>query len=92
MACTDLDCCKHDTGYPHDWFLPDHGGQPLQKFFEHHTEEAEKCTQQPYNGPKNGYYAPDFPEKIAKNCLTLSVLWTNVMLGKCTMEVFTFSW
>jgi len=56
-----------------DWFLPDVGGQPLLKFFEHHTEEAKKCARQPYNGPqKNGCYAPDIPEKIAKNfCLCL---------------------
>jgi len=40
---------------------------------------------------KNGYYAPDFPEKIAKNCLPWSLLWSSVMLGKCTMQVFTFS-
>ena len=74
-----------------DWFLPDVGGQPLQKFFECHMEEAKRCTQQPSNGPqKNGYYAPDFPEKIAKNCLPLSLLWSSVMLGKCTMQVFTF--
>jgi len=39
---------------------------------------------------KNGYYVPDFPEKIAKNCLPLSLLWSSVMLGKCTMQVFTF--
>ena len=52
-----------------------------------------KCAQQPSNGPqKNGYYAPDFPEKIAKNCLPLSLLWPSVMPGKCTMQVFTFSW
>jgi len=30
-----------------DWFLPDIGGQPLQKFFEYHMEEAKKCSQQP---------------------------------------------
>ena len=86
MACTDLDCRKHDTGYPRtnvsiyvkrerrsedgmmedDWFLPYIGGQPLQKFFEYHMEEGKKCAQQPSKGPqKNGYNAPDFPEKIA---------------------------
>jgi len=76
-----------------DWFLPDVGGQPLQKFFEYHMEEAKRCAQQPSNGPqKNGYYAPDFPEKIAKNCSPLSLLWSSVILGKCTMQVFSFSW
>jgi len=35
-----------------DWFLPDVGGQPLQKFFEYHMEEAKKCAQQPSNGPQ----------------------------------------
>ena len=71
MACTDLDGCKHDTGYPRtnvsvyvqrerrsednmmedDWFLPYIGGQPLQKFFEYHMEEAKKRAQQSSNGP-----------------------------------------
>ena len=74
-----------------DWFLPDVGGQPLQKFFECHMEEAKRCAQQPSNGPqKNEYYSPDFPEKIAKNCLPFSLLWSSVMLGKCTMQVFIF--
>jgi len=41
---------------------------------------------------KNGYHAPDFPEEIAKNCLRLSLLWSSVMQGKFTMQVFTFSW
>ena len=113
MACTDLHCRKHDTGYPRtnvsiyvqrerrseddmmedDWFLPYIGGQPLQKFFAYHMEEAKKCAQQPSNRPqKNGYYPPDFPEKIANNCSPLSLLWSSVMLGKCTMQVSTFSW
>ena len=35
---------------------------------------------------------PRFSKKIAKNCLPLSLLWSSVMLGKCAMQVFTFSW
>ena len=52
-------------------FLPDVGGQPLQKFFEYHMEEAKRCAQQPSNGPqRNGYYAADFPEKNCKELFT----------------------
>ena len=111
MAYTDLDCRKHDTGYPrtnvsicserkkergrHDrgWLVSSrYWRTALQKILKYHMEEAKKCSQQPSNGSqKNGYYAPDFPEKIAKNCLPLSLLWSRVMLGKCTMQVFTFS-
>jgi len=50
-----------------DWFLPDIGRQPLQKFFKYHMEEAKKCSGQPSNGPqKNGYYAPDFQKKLQR--------------------------
>jgi len=35
-----------------DCFLPDVGGQPLQKCFEYHMEEAKRCAQQPSNGPR----------------------------------------
>ena len=62
---------------------------PLQKFFECHMEEAKRCAQQPSNGPqKNGYYAPDFPEKIAKNCLPLSLLWSSWVSVQCKFSHF----
>ena len=75
-----------------DSFLPDIGGQPLQKFYKYHMEKAKNAPSYlQTDHKKNGYFAPDFPEKIAKNCLPLSLLWSSVMLGKCTMQVFTFS-
>ena len=84
---------KKERGRHDGRSLVSSGGEPLQKFFEYHMEEAKRCAQQPSNGPqKNGYYAPDFPEKIAKNCSPLSLLWSSVILGKCTMQVFSFSW
>jgi len=43
-----------------DWFLPDVGGQPLQKFFECHMEEANRCAQQPSKGPQKTDTSRDF--------------------------------
>jgi len=83
---------SEDDMMENDWFLPDIGRQPLQKFFEYHMEEAKNAPSNlQTDHKKNGYYALDFPEKIAKNCLPLSLLWSSVVLGKCTMQVFTFS-
>jgi len=55
-----------------DWFLPYIGGQPLQKFFEYHMEEAKKCAQQPSNGPqKKRILRPRFSRKNCKQLFTI---------------------
>ena len=54
-----------------DWFLSYIGGQPLQKFFEYHKEEAKKCAQQPSNEPqKKRILRPRFSRKNCKESFT----------------------
>ena len=45
------------------WFLPDVGGQPLQKFFECHMEEAKRCAQQPSKRPQKTDTTPQIFQK-----------------------------
>ena len=54
----------------YDWFLPEVGGQPLQKFFEYHMEEAKRCAQQPSNGPQKPILRPRFSRKNCKELFT----------------------
>ena len=53
-----------------DWFLPYIGGQPLQKFFIYHKEEAKKCVQQPSNGPQKTVSTPQIFQKKYKELFT----------------------
>jgi len=104
MACTDLDCRKHDTGYPRtnvsiylqrerrseddmmedDWFLPYIGGQPLQKFFEYHKEEAKKCVQQPSNGPQKTVSTPQIFQKKIQRIVYLCLCYGQ---ASCSVSV-----
>jgi len=50
-----------------DSFLPDIGGQPLQKFFQISHGESKKCSQLPSNGPqKKRILRPRFSRKNCK--------------------------
>jgi len=112
MVCTDLDCRKHNTEYPHTnvsicserkkergrhdgrWLVSSRCWRTaFAELFRISHGGSKKMRPATFKRTiKNGYYAPDFPEKIAKNCSLLFLLWSSVMLGKCTVQVFTFSW
>ena len=78
-----------------DWFLPDIVGQPLQNVSEYHMEKAKKYAQQPSNGPQKkwiGLIRPIFSRKNCKELFTFVSAIVKRHAGKCTMQVFTFSW
>ena len=78
-----------------DWFLPDIVGQPLQNVSEYHMEKAKKHAQQPSNGPQKkriGLIRPIFSRKNCKELFTFVSAIVKRHAGKCTMQVFTFSW
>ena len=58
-----------------DWFLPDIGGQPLQKFFEYHMEEAKKCAQQPSKGPQKTDTTPQIFQKNLQRIVYLCICY-----------------
>ena len=111
MAWNDLDCRKHDTGYPrtnvsicserkkergrHDgrWLVSSrYWKTAFAEIFQISHGGSKKMLRATFKRTaKKRILRPRFPEKIAKNCLPLSLLWSSVMLGKCTMQVFTFS-
>jgi len=65
-----------------DWVLPDVGGQPLQKCFEHHMEEAKKCAQQLSNGPKKTHITQHIFQKNCKELFTFVSAMVKRHAGK----------
>jgi len=58
-----------------DWFLPDIGGLPLQKFFEYHMEEAQNAPSNLQTDPKKTDTTPQIFQKKLQRIVYLCLCY-----------------
>jgi len=63
----------------------------ISEYFGKVISDAKIVAQQSISGNSgNPYYAPQFTDRLVRNCIPLSLLWSSIMLGKPTNKCNIF--